>query len=91
MLYLRVSIGPLGGGTNDPKALAMQWSNATGAKFQGLDKMDSAGASRDIAGFTATVNGVPVIQLIAMFPTKRYRVGVMYQAPAALITAGTFR
>jgi serine/threonine-protein kinase len=79
-----VGMGPLGAGTNDPKALAQQWSTATGAKFQGLDKVVSAGASRDAAGFTATVNGVPVIQVIAMFPTRRYRVGVIFQAPAAL-------
>jgi serine/threonine-protein kinase len=79
-----VAIGPLGAGTNDPKALAMQWATATGAQFKGLEKIVSAGKSRDVAGFTATINGVPMVQLIAMYPTKRYRVGVMYQAPEAM-------
>jgi hypothetical protein len=80
-----VGMGPLGAGTNDPKKLAQQWVTSTGAQLQGLDKVYSAGAQRDAAGFAATVNGVPVVQVIVMFPTKHYRVGVIYQAPAAML------
>jgi pyruvate/2-oxoglutarate dehydrogenase complex dihydrolipoamide acyltransferase (E2) component len=80
-----VGMGPLGAGTNDPKKLAQQWVTSTGAQLQGIDKVYSAGAQRDAAGFAATVNGLPVVQVIVMYPTKRYRVGVIYQAPAAML------
>jgi hypothetical protein len=85
-----VAIGPLFAGTNDPRQQSAMWTQATGAAFSSMSKIYSAGAMRDAAGFTATLDGVAVIQIIVYYPTKRYRVGVIYQAPALVATQAGF-
>ena len=77
-----IAIGPLFAGTNDPRQRSAMWTQATGAAFSGMNKIYSAGAMRDAAGFTATLDGVAVVQIIAYYPTKRYRVSVMPGARA---------
>jgi serine/threonine protein kinase len=86
-----VAMGPLVAGTNDPKQLAQIWSTTTGAHLEGVDKLYSAGAMRDMAGYTATVDGVDVIQVIVFYPTKRYRIGVLYQAPKSITSSADFQ
>jgi serine/threonine-protein kinase len=85
-----VAMAPLYAGTNDPKKIASMWSKETGAKFAKRDKVALLGAQRDVLVFTAEQNGVAVGQLIALFITDRYRLGVLYQAPASLIADPSF-
>jgi serine/threonine-protein kinase len=85
-----VAIGPLFAGTNDPRQQSAQWTQATGAVFSGMDKIYSAGAQRDAAAFTATINGVAVVQVIVFYVTKQYRVGVIYQATAQVASQDGF-
>ena len=79
-----VGVGPLVAGTNDPKELAKRWEDMAHAKLRGMSKVMSSGQARDAAAFTATVNGVEVGQVIVLYITPLYRVGVIYQAPVAL-------
>ena len=79
-----VGVGPLVAGTNDPKELAKQWETMAHASLRGMSRVMSGGAMRDAAAFTATVDGVEVGQVIVIYVTPLYRVGVLYQAPVAL-------
>ena len=79
-----VGVAPVYAGTNDPKELAKKWEQQTGARLRGMSKVASAGAVRDGAAFTATVNGREVGQVLVLYLTPAYRVVVIYQAPIAL-------
>jgi len=79
-----VGVAPLIAGTNDPKELAKRWEEMAHASLRGMSKVMSGGQLRDGAAFTATENGVEVGQVIVIYVTPLYRVGVIYQAPVAL-------
>ncbi|NVB85338.1 MAG: protein kinase [Kofleriaceae bacterium] len=86
-----VAMAPLYAGTNDPNKIASMWSKETGAKFAKREKVTLLGAQRDALVFTAEQNGVAVGQLIVLFITDQYRLGVLYQAPANLWTDRAFQ
>jgi serine/threonine-protein kinase len=79
-----VGVAPLVPGTNDPKELAKRWEEMAHAKLRGMSKVMSGGQLRDGAAFTATLNGNEVGQVIVIYVTPLYRVGVLYQAPVAM-------
>jgi hypothetical protein len=81
---LLVAMAPLFPGTNDPDELAAMWTKATGAQLLKRDKGQSAGRARDAMIFSATVENVQVAQVIVLYISDQYRLGVLYQLPAVL-------
>jgi hypothetical protein len=88
---LLLVMGPLEAGTNDPKKLAAGWVKATGSKLVKSQKVPSHGASRDALIFSATYNGVPVLQIAVLYITDNYRIGVLLQTPVALFSDNDFQ
>jgi len=86
-----LAIGPLEPGTNDPKKLAAMWTKASKSTLLKHDKVPSHGASRDMLVFTATQNGVTMGQIIVLYITDSYRLGVLLQAPAVQFTDADFQ
>ncbi|HSD91050.1 MAG TPA: protein kinase [Kofleriaceae bacterium] len=86
-----LAIGPLEAGTNDPKKLAAIWTKASKGTLLKHEKVPSHGASRDMLVFTATQNGVVMGQIIVLYITDSYRLGVLLQAPAAQFTDTDFQ
>jgi serine/threonine-protein kinase len=83
-------MAPLAAGTNDPSALAQQYSHDTGAEFKQQDKLMSAGANRTALLFTSQSAAGPLVHIAALYITDTYRLGVLYIVPAQLATEDTF-
>jgi serine/threonine protein kinase len=86
-----VAMGPLDAGTNDPKKIAAAWTKETRAKLVKIEKVPSHGANRDLLIFTTEYNGVPVMQLIVLYITKSYRLGVLFQMPVSAFDDDAFQ
>jgi hypothetical protein len=86
-----VALAPLFPGTNDPDALAEMWAKDTHVTRTGSSKIESAGGVRDAVGFAGEINGIALRQVIVLYITPRYRLGVLVSAPAALFETQQFQ
>jgi serine/threonine protein kinase len=77
-----VALGPLAPGTNDPQTLASDWEKRTRVNNPHLEQqgaVDCLGHLRQTLVFSATVDGMPVVQVIVLLISPEYRLGVLVQ------------
>ncbi|HEY1811263.1 MAG TPA: serine/threonine-protein kinase [Kofleriaceae bacterium] len=77
-----VALGPLAPGTNDPQTLTSDWESRTSINnphFETQGAVDCLGHLRQTLVFSATVDGVPVVQDIVLLISPEYRLGLLVQ------------
>jgi eukaryotic-like serine/threonine-protein kinase len=83
---IAIAMAPLYEGTNDPDALARRYADENNLTYVRKAAERSAGKVRDTLYFTGEVGGVTVVQIIVLYITSSYRLGVLVQVPALLAT-----
>jgi serine/threonine-protein kinase len=88
-----VAMAPLFAGTNDLDALAELWikSLPIQMKHTKTRKLFSVGAQRDAVYFKGTTSGVSFEQVIVVYLSPSYRLGVLIQAPTTMFESAKFQ
>jgi serine/threonine protein kinase len=79
-----IAAAPIDIATNDPRQLARNYAKRTGLVFESMQSISVAGQQQQMAIFRGSFRGVPVRHAAVALIGPRYRMAVVFQAPAQL-------